>query len=198
VTKMKSKAIQPPTFQGKDINGKEFSLEYKRGAIVWLIFYPTGSLPSTHRHLDVMAQKAASITKTPLHIVAVFRSCAREEAEYRDLQSSRVAVVEDPSGELYNSYKKILGEKRTFADSLKSFVRNVLKIRITKKLRPLHFLIAEDGLLESFYQGNSNSDHLPWRAVKAFAEERAAGFWPEEKHESSTRAHIDFLLRGVA
>ena len=166
------------TFDGVPFSSKDCIGQQK----VWLAFYRYANCPICHHHLFEVAQLQEKLAKANVRVVAIFESKGLKFGKLStDTRFPKFPMISDPDGSLYEAYGV---EKRVAAffhlsvafkfvkAALAGFNQGPIDGSLTRV--PAHFLIDEDGMINTAYYGKTIADHIPWEMVEDFLREHPA------------------------
>jgi len=171
-------------FSRPDLYGNPVRLSDYRGKKVLLVFFRYATCPFCTVRFVRLVQEAQHYSEQGIQIIGVFESSAQYIHEYLSRRGLPFPVIPDPDGELYALY----GVKRSLAGLLFGMFRmpTLLRALFDTQYRmarpdgsvtriPADFLIGPDQVIAEAYYGSDIGDHIPFKHIEAFAEQRTLG-----------------------
>lgn len=177
--------MKAPEFFAKTFDGKSVTSDEYQGHLVWLIFYRYPGCPMCNLHISALRARENWLAENHVNIIAVFDSPAEKFPKaVGGTGYPSFPMIADPQKKLY----QLFGAESSMAGIFKpqvgvSFLKAIFSGQKQGKITgdiaqlPAHFLIAEDGVIERIYYGKSIADHISWKTVELFAQERNLGKW---------------------
>jgi peroxiredoxin len=158
-----------PTFQTKDVYGKEVSSTQLKGQKTLLSFQRNVGCPICNLQIHTLLQKADSLKKHQIQVILVYQSGAKNMLDYVGQESYPFTFLPDSTQSLYRlfSVEKSLGKlmKANFHGAMgKMLSGNKLfkkKVKMDGDMTMVgaDFLISEEGIVKKAHYGRYVGDH---------------------------------------
>ncbi len=170
-----------PAIEGTTCQGVAFDPEQIRGKKAWLIFYRYATCPLCALHLDSLGDVISAAKANGVVVLAVYESSPAEfenakcGATSEMLRNAGIPMIADEERRLYRAFKtrqsSLAGFRlQTVLTLVKAAWRNFRQDSIDGKFGqlPSHFLIDENGVIDTAYYGESFTDHIDLEVVRKF------------------------------
>ena len=180
-----------PDFRVSTKNNKNLRLSQYLGQPIWLVLYRYLGCPLCQYHLMKIIEREKRIMDAQMAVIIVFESAKiKMPGALATKRFPEFSLVEDSERKIYQLYgseEKTSGIVRpSVAFRLaQALLGGARQCKIEGKLGriPAHFLIDEEGMINTAYYGNTISDQIPWSIVDPFIDGFRNGRWaiPRQK-----------------
>ncbi|MEW6590947.1 MAG: peroxiredoxin-like family protein [Pseudomonadota bacterium] len=165
------------------MDGSVFDLFSLRGRPYMLSFFRFASCPFCNLRMHELVSRFGELGER-FTVVAVFDSPLDNLREHAERHHAPFPVLADERGIYYRQY----GIERSVAGVMKGMILRMptllhalfgkgyvpLKIKGSMTTMPADFLVDERGVIQLAHYGKDEGDHLPFEAIKQFAERHPA------------------------
>ena len=162
-----------PDFTGTTLTKKRVRLSDHLGWPVWLILYRYSGCPMCQVHFAELLKRAKKIEAAGMRVIAVFETAKQKlPPPVLELRFPRYSLMVDSEESIYESY----GSEAKLSAVIRPSVAFSLARALFKGFRqglvdgkvgriPAHFLIDEDGVINTVHYGSTIADHIPWNTA---------------------------------
>lgn len=167
--------VQTPTFEIKDIDGKQISSELMLGKRYMLSFYRYASCPFCNLRVSFLMGLHNELNLDN-QFIGIFQSTEADMKQHVSTQQPVFSIASDYERKYYKKYgvesgvlAYILGALK-ISTLMKAFKKGFKMSNSMgpKTTIPADFLIDEKGIIQHVYYGKDISDHLDLESVEAF------------------------------